>query len=79
MAFYGHIGFAAVTLEDGYKSMNLGIVDDSEALRLGMETCNRADFETACEGIDQSLSLMSMYTGLTKVLVEEGLSKNVQN
>ena len=78
MAFYGHIGFAAILNQPGSRSMTLGLVEDPEAVELEMDVCNRADFETFIEGINDPTGILKMYKGLVRVLVKENLTETVK-
>ena len=73
IAFYGHIAFAAVLNYPGSRSMTLGIVDDTKAVELEMDVCNRADFETFIEGINDPTKIVDMYKSLVNILVREKL------
>ena len=78
MAFYGHIGFAVVVNQPGSRNMTLGIVKDAKAVNLEMDTCNRADFETSIEGINDPTGIAGMYKELVKLLVKEAMAKTVK-
>jgi hypothetical protein len=77
MAFYGHIGFAAVQHQPGSRQMSFGIVDDADAVELEMDVCNRADYETFIEGINDPTGIVNLYQGLIRVLVKEGLTETI--